>query len=415
MTRLSVVQVPRRFVSSSWGGAETVVLETCQRILAKGHDTEIYCPDALGGAPFEELSGVPVRRFPYFYPYLGLRGDARSQLDMKGGNLFSFSLMQALAARPKLDLIHMHTGKRLGGIGRTVARRRGIPYIVSLQGGAFDVPEEEARTYIEPTKGSFEWGRALGALVGSRRVLEDAAAVICLGVKEQQELQQRLPRTRIVRVKNGVDPERFSSGGGASFRDKHGVPRDRKLILTVGRLDPQKNQTLAVRLLASLLERHVNAQLVLVGHVTNEAYLKSVEALAAELGVARRVTLIPGIDAASQEIVDAYHAADVFLLPSVHEPFGIVILEAWAAGLPVVASRVGGIPTFVSHGQDGLLFDPDDEKSALDALLAPLQRGEFAASLGRRGRRKVEGEYSWDVVTDELLVLYEDVLREFQR
>ena len=65
-------------------------------------------------------------------------------LDKKGGNLFSFSLMKALFQHPSIDLLHLHTGKRLGGIGRYVAKKRKIPYMVSIHGGAYDVPVEEA-------------------------------------------------------------------------------------------------------------------------------------------------------------------------------------------------------------------------------------------------------------------------------
>src|SRR5205807_8079120 len=82
------------------------------------------------------------------------------------------------------------------------------------------------------------------------------------------------------------------------------------------------------------------------------------------LGLSDRVTLIRRLDTHVPALVNAYPAADLFVLPSLHEPFGIVILEAWAAGLAVVASRVGGVPSFVSNSEAGCLFPPGD----LDAL-----------------------------------------------
>ncbi|RMG46940.1 MAG: glycosyltransferase family 1 protein, partial [Acidobacteria bacterium] len=124
---MNIVHIPRRFTRQDWGGTETVVLETCKRLLRMGHRTEILCPNALAQNDYELIDGVPVRRVSYFYPYWRLRPEAKRQLDKKGGNLFSFALMKALWKYPHLDLIHLHTMKRLGGIGRYVARRRGIP------------------------------------------------------------------------------------------------------------------------------------------------------------------------------------------------------------------------------------------------------------------------------------------------
>jgi len=186
---MKVIHVPRRFVRSEWGGAETVILQIGKRLLAMGHETEIFCPNALASADRETVDGVDVTRFPYFYPYLGLSAEAKKRLDHKAGNLFSFALMRALQRVPDLDLVHLHTGKRLGGICRRVARGRRIPYVISLHGGVFDVPEEEARTWTEPTQGAFEWGKALGWWVGSRRVLDDAAAILCVGKREQEEAE----------------------------------------------------------------------------------------------------------------------------------------------------------------------------------------------------------------------------------
>jgi len=415
MNPVSVIQVPRRFVTSDWGGTETLVLETTARLRGRGHDAEIWCPDALGGAPCDELRGVPIRRFPYFYPYLGLSADARRQLDLAGGNLFSFSLLAALQKRPRLDLVHLHTGKRLGGIARHVARQRGIPYVVSLHGGVVDVPAAEAERLVARTGRALEWGRLLGWWVGSRRVLDDAAAVLCVSEAEARALAGQMPGKRVVHLPNGVDPERFRRGDRAAFRAAHGIPRAARVILVVGRLDPQKNQELALRAFGVLATRHPDLHLVLLGHVTDPAYAEALRAQVAASGLSSRVTLIPGLPAAGPGVVDAYHAADVLLLPSNHEPFGIVILEAWAAGLPVVASRVGGIPGFVEHELDGRLVTPGDQPGFVAALEGLLANPDAARSLALAGQRKARERYAWEVVTDRLLTLYEDVLREHPR
>lgn len=409
---MNVVFIPRRFVVTDWGGTETVILETGKCLKDRGHQVEILCPDALSHPGREVVGGIPVSRYPYFYPYFGLGKAAQRQLDRKGGNLFSLALMSALQSYPDLDLIHLHTGKRLGGIGRTVAQTRRIPYVITLHGGVHEVPAEEASTWTEPTRGTLEWGKALGFLVGSRQVLRDAAAIICVDPRESVTTGGKFPGKRVVHIPNGVDPDRFAQGDGPGFRKRYGIPGDAHLVLTVGRIDPQKNQRFAVRLLGQVLGDDPAAHLLLVGPVTSESYAERLREDIESAGLGRRVTLIEGLNAGSGDLVDAYHAADVFLLPSIHEPFGIVILEAWSAGLPVIASRVGGVPSFLEDGQDGLLFEPGDLDGCQRALRSVAGDGNLARSLGVAGRDKAVTRYSWDVVTRTLESLYEDVIRD---
>ncbi len=409
-----VIQVPRRFVAHSWGGTETVVLETAKRLIGRGHRTAIYCSRALATRDREVIGGVPVRRFAYAYPYLGLSAAARRQLDYTGGNLFSWSLMAQLLVERGLDLLHLHTGKRLGGTVRTVARFRRIPYVVSLHGGVYDVPAAEAGRMTDPTRGAFEWGRVLGALVGSRRVLDDAAAIVCVGQREQAEAARRYPHKRVVYLPNGVDPAAFAHGDGPAFRRAHGIPLDAELLLTVGRLDPQKNQALLIDVLDRLRTRRPRLHVALVGAVTNEPYRATLEAAIAARGLGGRVTVVGGLPAGSPQLVDAYHAADVFVLPSQHEPFGIVVLEAWAAGRPVVASRVGGVPFFVTHGRDGWLFDSGAGAEAAEAVDGLLANPERARAFAEAGQRLAASDYSWERITDRLLALYDEVLAPFR-
>ncbi len=409
---MNVVQIPRRFVRSRWGGTETVILETCKRLLKMGHHTEIICPDALAQQDREVIAGVSIRRAPYFYPYLGLSGDARQQLDSKGGNLFSFTLMRALSKYPGLDLIHLHTAKRLGGIGRYIAIKRKVPYVVSLHGGVFDVPDEEVGTWTAPTKGAFEWGKILGWWVGSRRVLDDSAAIVCVGQEEQRQTQQRFPAKKVIHLANGVDADRFAKGDRYTFRNANHIPSDAYVILTVGRIDPQKNQLFAIDVLPELIKLNAGTHVVIVGHVTNENYNQKLSRTIEEKGLESRVTIIDGLDAASQELVDAYHGADMFLLPSIHEPFGIVVLEAWAAGLPVIATRVGGIPSFVKDGEDGLLFEANHKTGFLRAFKALLENTEKTRELATAGKLKAQGQYNWDLITQSLVDVYEEAIRE---
>lgn len=411
---MKTIHIPRRFVRSDWGGTETVILETCRRLQKKGHGCEIFTTQALSTRRRETIAGVGVRRFPSFYPYFGLSAAAAQQLDRKGGNLFSVSLFRALLREPDLDLIHLHAGKRLGGIGRFVARRRGIPYVISVHGGAFDVPPEEARSWTEPTESAWEWGRILGWAVGSRRVFADAAAIICVGKAERDRMAANWPDRRVVWLPNGVDSARFATGNGAAFRRRFGIPPHARLILACGRIDPQKNQAFLVERLPELLRSEPETRLVLLGPTTNPVYAATLRKRVTELGVEAQVVFTGGLPPDDTGLVDAYAAADLFVLPSIHEPFGIVILEAWAAGVPVLASRVGGIPSFVTHDVEAMLFTVNDPASFHAELEALRDQGRVRR-LVAAGRVRARGEFDWEVVTDRLIALYHEVYEDSLR
>ncbi len=409
---MRTVQLARRFVRDDWGGAETVIFETSKRMLSLGHDTEVVCTLATARGVSDNFEGLPVRRYPYFYPYIGLGNEAKKILDRKGGNPFSFALLRALQGMPELDLIHLHGGNRIGGIGRYVARQRRIPYVISLHGGVFDVPAGEAASWNEPARGAFNYGKVLSLWVGTRKVMPDAGAILCVGYQESVLAQQKLPHNRVIYLPNGADTGRFSSGDGAAFRHQYGIPPEATVMLTLARIDAQKNQHLPARLLPALRELNPATHLLIVGNVTNPAYFEELQQIVKTADLTQQVTIVPGIASDSQALVDAYHAADVFLLPSLHEPFGIVILEAWSAGLPVLASNIGGIPHFVEDGVDGLLFDPEDDASLLRAFRDLCNDESLAPRLAQAGRAKACAEYDWDVITARLLKIYEEVIAD---
>jgi glycosyltransferase involved in cell wall biosynthesis len=412
LKNMNIIQVPRRFVKSHWGGTETVILETCKKLQAMGHTSRIICPNALATKNKEIIDGIEVTRTPYFYPYFGLSAEAGSLLDLKGGNLFSFSLMKALKKETAADIFHLHTAKRIGGIGRYVAKKRKIPYVVSLHGGLLDVPPEEAATWTEPTRGALEWGKLLGMWVGSRRVMDDAAAIICVGEGEREKTQRAYPGKKVVHLPNGVNPGRFLSGDGTGFRNLHGIPSDAYVVLNIGRIDPQKNQLFLIKHLSKLAKLNPKTHLLLIGPVTHEDYYKEIIDYISISSIESSVTVIPGLDSSGSDLTNAYHAADLFVLPSIHEPFGIVILEAWAAGLPVVASKVGGVPSFVIPEKDGLLFEPNNPDSLVEKFRFILENPEQTKKMSNAGRQKARDEYSWDVISKRLLDLYEEAIRE---
>ena len=410
MTSGTIVHVPRRFVAHEWGGTETVILEISRQQQLAGLHPLIITSMALASQREESIAGIPVLRYPHSYPFFGLSTADRAAMDKKGGNLLSLSLLRALIRQPDVRIFHAHALKRLGGTVRTAARFRRKPYVVSLHGGIFDVPAAELSDLTKPIEGKFEWGRLFGALLGARRVLDDADHVICVGASEAEKARASLPHDRISYLPNGVDSTRFSSGNGPAFRLAHNIPPDAFLLVAIGRIDSQKNQLTLLEAFARFLPSAPNARLLIIGPETQPAYAQQLRVFISANNLAHAVTILPGLGNDSHSLVDAYHAADVFTLASRHEPFGIVVLEAWCAAKPVVASRIGGLQSLIRDGETGLFFNPSDPDAAsqLAVQLSLLhQNPNLRASLGNAGRAEALAHYDWSRICLRLESIYQ--------
>lgn len=154
-----VVHVLRRFSKQDWGGIESAVWHLSMSLQKQGITSPIFCTDALSHSGYEEMGGVDVYRFPSCMPWWGLTEEEKDQLHRKGGNALSLKLFWNLLKESNVDLIHTHTQNRLGGIARTIARLKRIPYIVSLHGGYFEMPQTQIDSMLSPTKNHLEWGK----------------------------------------------------------------------------------------------------------------------------------------------------------------------------------------------------------------------------------------------------------------
>jgi len=406
---MKTVQVVRRLVPDAWGGIETVVVSTVRELARRGHVTRLHATSALSRPGPDVVEDVPLVRHRYAYLRLPPRLELRRALDRKGGNPVAPGLVAALAAEPRVDLFVSHSMGRLATAVRFVARLRRVPYVVFLHGGHADVTAEEQAALNGLYRGSVDPLGPLDRLFGSDRVLQDAAAVICLGQGEYDKLRAALPDTPVHLLPNGVDAARFAAGDdreAATARAWLGVRPGARLLLCVARLDPQKGQHVLLAAAERLVAAGSDVHVALVGHPTRPDHL---ERLRREVGEGRlrgRVTIVEGLRYSDPRLPAMFRAADVFVLPSLHEPFGIVVLEAWAAGRPVVASRVGGIPSFATDGASALLVPPGDAAALSAAIARVLAEPALSGALAAAGAALVRERYDWTRVTDRLLDVF---------
>ncbi|PPI84717.1 hypothetical protein KEHDKFFH_08420 [Marinobacter maroccanus] len=184
---------------------------------------------------------------------------------------------------------------------------------------------------------------------------------------------------------NGLDVGEFSSA------EKKSQPSSDRVVLNVARFEQKKGQDVLIEAFAHIAAEYESVKLVLVG--ATDKMLPELRALCVRKGIERCVEFYP--DVSHEYISDFYKGAAIFCLPSRVEPFGIVILEAASFGVPVVASRIGGIPEILTDGVNGVLVSPDDQCELADAIRSLLDDPITAKEMGKRLTQHVSTHFSW--------------------
>jgi glycosyltransferase involved in cell wall biosynthesis len=279
------------------------------------------------------------------------------------------------------------------------------PHIVHVQGfwmGSCGLVGKKLlkKPYVVWSQGHIPLGRKCVTTI----VLRDADAVIALSDHMKEELQRMWPRDISI-IPNGIDLQRFETVSQEAARSRLGIGADERIVLYVGRLDSVKGLPYLVEAINLVKQREPRAHLVLVGDGPEREKL---ELLVDSLGVSKYVRFVGRVE---PEGVPVYLAAgDVFVLPSVREGFGIVILEAMAAELPIVATNVGGIPSIIENETNGFLVEPQDAAQIADKVSLILNSPQMKFNLSKNNREKVQ-KYSWDSSITALEKVYSDCLR----
>jgi colanic acid/amylovoran biosynthesis glycosyltransferase len=215
--------------------------------------------------------------------------------------------------------------------------------------------------------------------------VESASFVVCISDFARSQLMavtdpKRWARLHVVHV--GIPIEQFTRS-----RDRNGAGR-RPVILYIGRLVPEKGQTILLEAVARLTERGLDVELQLAG---DGALRPELERSAARLDIADRVSFLGAVG--QEELRGLYEAASIFCLPSFAEGVPVVLMEAMAMGLPVVTTRIAGIPELVEHERSGILVAPGRADELTDSLAGLLEEPGLRDNLGANGRRAVAAEF----------------------
>jgi D-inositol-3-phosphate glycosyltransferase len=245
-------------------------------------------------------------------------------------------------------------------------------------------------------------------VIGEEQVVAEADRLVANTEEEARQLVHHYgadPRRTLV-VPPGVDLDRFSPGDRAAARRAVGVPADGLLLLFVGRIQPLKAPDVLLHAAARMLADDPALRGRLRVHVVGAPSGSGLDAprqlqeLAASLGISDLVRFLP--PQPPERLAEHYRAADVTVVPSHNESFGLVALEAQACGTPVVAAAVGGLRTAVRDGVSGVLVDGHDPAGYAAAVRSVLGRRELLGA----GARRHAAQFSWERTADSLVAAY---------
>lgn len=315
---------------------------------------------------------------------------------------FSANLLKLVeGSNVTYDVVHSHYWLS-GRVAAMVSARWDVPFVHTFH--TLGREKNRARRPGDLMEPEFR-------LDGEARVIADACAIVASTIEERKaliELYAAHPE-RIHLIPPGVDHAIFQPGDREAAKRMLGLS-GRKVMLFVGRLQPLKAADVAISALGHLIEwgrvSRDEIELLVVGGSSGSSGSGEAERLAklvADLGLTGSVRFIPAQP--HQRLPDFYRAADVCLVPSYTESFGLVALEAQASGVPVVGSAVGGLRSIVRHGQTGYLVAPGVSESFAERAWMVLSDPRLAASMGRLAVCS-SGEFAWDRSAGELHDLY---------
>ena len=369
--------------SQYWcGGSGNVAYNLATHMALRGHEISIFTASIDSNASTEEYENITIYRHS-------------TNFMIKNA---SMSLSMFLnATKYKVDIFHAHLTNSVNEfIIPRYTKRKNIPLIVTYHGD----PEKNMGGFIYKTGVCFYVKYILDKILSCADVIISPSEYY---IDESRFLGKY--RDKIVVIPNGINIKDFDIlYPKEECRKRLGLPFDENIILFVGILDLFKGPEVLLKAMPKVIKNIPNAKLVFVG---SGLMREGLEIQSRKLGVERHVKFTGFVE---EGLNLYYKAADVFCLPStMMESFGIVNLEAMACSVPIVASKIGGVPDVVKDGENGLLVQPKDSEALADAIIYLLENENVRERMGRNGRKKIKN-YSWEKIAEETEKIYKELI-----
>jgi D-inositol-3-phosphate glycosyltransferase len=378
------------------GGLNVYVLELARNLAARGCDIDIFTRAAAPGLPLaDELApGLRVINLSAGPASPMAPEQVHEHLDAFTAAVFDFAAAEGIS----YDVVHSHYWLS-GLVGARLKARWQVPHVVMFH-TLGEIKNRASYGEHEPPQ----------RIAAEGEVLRSADRVICATDQEAASLRQLYGAgaDQVAVIPLGVDLERFRPVAKGDAREALGLTHDERIILFVGRIEPLKGLDILINA-AAMLESDVDCSVLVVGgDEASQPQVDQLTELARDRGLENRIAFVGAVDHDTLPLY--YNAADVCVVPSHYESFGLVAVEAMASGVPVVASRVGGLAGTVKDGETGYLIPwlcPEPFAERIELLL---ENEPLRNNLGLAAREAMT-RYRWENVAGAVLELYESLIR----
>jgi len=374
----------------SIGGLETSVYNLVKELDELGHNVSVITSDVPPIGSYR-MNNVTVRRLPVLFQFYKAP--------------VCLTLFQVLNKMRKSDIIHVHTPPRTFSdivlTFRRLKRNLRIPCVLSVH------------LYLEKAPALFKFLSDFHYRTFSKFVFNEADRILVPTDSYKALLikQFGIPPEKIIVVPNGVDVKRFNPRRFDKWaaRKKYGIS-SQKVILLIGRLDQQgiEQKGIAYYLKAAsiVIQKFKDVKFVIAGGGGNEQ-IDYIKHLARKLGILDHIKFIVRFPREKTPLI--HSMADIFVMPSLFESFGISLIEAMAMERPVISTKIRGVKDVVKANETGLLVPPMNATMLAEEILHLLHDEKLATKLGKNGRRYVKNRFEWKKIAKKVVHIYETV------
>jgi glycosyltransferase involved in cell wall biosynthesis len=377
-----------------FGGVERRIVETTKRLQNQAEIT-VYSGTKAGFKQPVNINGVS------FFPCYST--DRIFPLD----NWFFNRSLNKKATELKADIYEAHAVSGYGFPKELEKQKIKKPFIHTIHGVLADEYEQAKKEDTQSAR-----GRLANYFMNSLAKLEEemahnATLIVTISNYSLEKIQKhyQIDKSKVRIVPNGVDTEKFKPASNSKESRREFGLSDEPCVLFVGSLIPRKGVPFLVEAAKKIVKEKANTKFLIVG----DGPLKNQLTASLEKANLLRNFMFMG-NLKDDKLPAVYNCADVFVLPSIQEGQGIVLLEAQSAGKPVVAFDVGGINEAVRNGETGLLVKRGSTVELADALLKLLSDRSLKEKMGSNGRRFVSESFTWDICAQKLLKVYYEAL-----
>ncbi|MCF2142933.1 MAG: glycosyltransferase family 4 protein [Candidatus Heimdallarchaeota archaeon] len=393
---LRVLMLSWEFPPFKVGGLAAHVNDLSQMLVKKGLEVHILTCSFPGAKEYELVNGVHVHRFDaYAIPAPDfLHWDLNMNLLMEQKAI-------ELVRKYDIDIIHAHDWLvALAAIGlKHLFRKPLLVTIHSLERGR--------------RNGLYDDGQRMIDQIENLLIQESWHLIVCSQYMQSLcHFAFDFPQDKMSIIPNGVRYKEFNIKLSKEEQKKHHLKYakpEEKIVAYIGRLVPEKGVNVLLGAIPAVLEKKPNTKFVIAGEGWHR---KELERIAQELGLKDKVLFTGYLP--EEDFLAYFNVADILVVPSTYEPFGIVALEGMATKTPVVASDVGGLSEIIDHQWTGYKVPPDNSHALAEALIKLLDDEKLRQKIVKNAYEKLIHVFDWGIIADQTIEIYQKIFKEWR-